>query len=760
MASDTACRLFWVLALLALPPVISAQPANMPDGAQEAAKSLQLEESRTLYTDDKKGVEEVTADTWLIERNRKTRDDGGCDQWVAVEYTEGLAETVQASGDPQALYFCDVNADTGEPVARSFYNFRTLLGGAASIVKDGGVLFREVKDKHRPLLESLRRDIRSGRVQPQVQVIVTGDMLESDTLTVAKRGIRILTGTKLEQSAEERRATFDWSGAGVIEEHASDYVNIPGRPETATVKASDPAESDNSFSWWPLALIGILSTLAGALGLFLYWEREEKDTIRERKDKLKEKIEKKDTLENTIKKIKEKIENIKKKKGKKIEAIRDLLYVVEDIEKERNEKRKKRELKGDILGSYNISDRESEISILKDIKNRLDVYRIISNLKEELFDQMQETQETRKEELRSLLREELPEITDQRISPETIESLREESAEKTKQRVSSEAIEKLSQNIEILSSRLENREALEDEAGNDEYMRLPIAELQEKSSPLPLKPGKQETSDTENSDNQNGSLGLPAKALLNSTKALLNSVDRTELRDHVKDEISEIEQEEQVEVPKRDTQTAATDSISEEGISEDEAKEPEQEVSPPKVDSDFGSVFDKCTTLLSQYNFEEDDPEKLSIVQRIYTLVKKAKNEHKERILNSEDAARSVARIFSQAWDPECPEKSLEVLNEVISETESKWNFHYSPGGESHSYKDLRREVENKRRPIANIALPKIDEAMENENFQKNETKTITPGIEWEGRGEGQELSYREIRYQANYDAFKKVRSG
>lgn len=105
-----------------------------------------------------------------------------------------------------------------------------------------------------------------------------------------------------------------------------------------------------------------------------------------------------------------------------------------------------------------------------------------------------------------------------------------------------------------------------------------------------------------------------------------------------------------------------------------------------------------------------------------------------------------------EAWNPEYPEESIEILEELTKKTESDWDFYYSPGGTADSLKEI------KRREVSETAINKIKKEMDEEKIEDGEAKTITPGIDWKGRGEGQELSYTPIQYRADYAAFEKSR--
>lgn len=60
---------------------------------------------------------------------------------------------------------------------------------------------------------------------------------------------------------------------------------------------------------------------------------------------------------------------------------------------------------------------------------------------------------------------------------------------------------------------------------------------------------------------------------------------------------------------------------------------------------------------------------------------------------------------------------------------------------------------------IYKIAVAKINENMKDKRIPSNGTRTISPGIDWKSQREGQELSFPEIRYRADYSAFKKAHS-
>jgi len=686
MRSGAALFLFVVFLLLAPLQAANAQPERAPERAKEAAKSLELQEAQTLYTRDSEVAGKVPAEAWLIEQNRTTRDDGGCteNRWVEVEYTPGLAATVETEEDLQVLYFCDsdLEGDPQETIARPFYNFRAFLGGTTTIVGDGSALFREVKDKHRPLLESLRRDLESGRVQPQVQVTVAGSTLAPDTLMVVEGGIRIPVGTELEQAAEERRAIFEWSENENGVRGITDYAQIPGRPEVTLQMEPEPESesSEGTFPWWALALIGILTTLAVALGLFLYWERREKEKL---EDKVRE-------LQGKIGELEEKLQGVR-------------------------------------------SGRD---------------------LKKELLNQVQKPQEW-KEELRGLLHEQLPETADHPTSPEEIESLREEVEllseeleslqegllETSVQGVTPEDIEELSHKIEALFSHLQERDASGEGHTEDRHLQLPIDELEVPvlSSPLPLKPGKEEASGAEDRDQEDDSLRP-------SAKSLLRSIDRTAPLNRMKEDMSGAKQEEQREAPGPDTQTDAGASVAEEKSLEDAGKQPEQEGSLSEVDPDFTSVHNRCRDLVQKYS--GNNPKKKNFAKNIMKLLRHTKKNYREGIKNEKNAAKKLAVIFMKAWDPGSPEESLEVLYKATSETEGKWDFYYSPGGTAYSDEEIRRSS------VSDIALDKIKDGMENESIPDGEVSTITPGIDWKGRGERQEISYTPIQYRADYSSF------
>lgn len=241
-----------------------------------------------------------------------------------------------------------------------------------------------------------------------------------------------------------------------------------------------------------------------------------------------------------------------------------------------------------------------EVSLIKEIEEKIsNLKRNIKNLhdlKEELLDQLERTQEEQKEELQSLLRTGIAEVADQRASPEDIESLREELLETAVHGVGPEDIEELSHKIEALFSHLQERDASDEGRTEDKHLQLPIDELQEKSptSPLPLKPGKEEPSGTEGRVEQDES---PSPL----TKSLLRSVDRLELLNRVKEDIGSAGQEEQKEASEPDPQTDAGTSVAEEKSPGEEVEEPDEEEAPVGVDPDFTSVRNRCHKLAQEY---------------------------------------------------------------------------------------------------------------------------------------------------------------